>query len=618
MRWDGGGGTSGRRGGGRAFSAGDIARRLLLERFAPAAVLVNQRGHVVYYHGDTEICLAQPAGEPTQDLLAIARKGLGGKLRAALRKAVDEDAEVHVEGIRIVGHDRMRQIAVTVTPVDGRFERLFLVTFQERPESGAELPSPGIEVGLADEAVVRQLEFELHATREDLQSTIEEMETANEELKASNEEVMSMNEELQSANEELETSKEELQSLNEELSAVNSQLQDKVEELEASNNDFINLLNSSDVATVFLDMDLRIKRFTPNANRLLNLIPSDVRRPFTDITHNLDDPKLHEDAAAVVASLAMREREVAGRDGRWFIRRILPYRTHDNKIEGVVITFADITLVKKADEELTAMNQTLEQRVFERTEEALRARDLAEQANRAKSSFLAAMSHDLRTPLNGILGYSEAVLSGAIDAHCDDRVRSYIATIHAAGKHLLALINDILDLSALDAGKLDLYDSVLRPAEIADACLRLVSGVAQQSGVEVKIAVPKGFPRLRADERRVVQIVVNVLGNAIKFSPRGSMVTLSVRLDADDAIAIAIEDRGPGMSPEQVKRALEPFTQIDNMTARSKEGTGLGLPIAKSLAEAHGGSLLVDSHVGAGTAVTIRFPPDRTVRAGRQ
>jgi two-component system CheB/CheR fusion protein len=198
-------------------------------------------------------------------------------------------------------------------------------------------------VDVEESSVVQQLENDLRATREDLQSTIEELESSNEELKASNEEVMSMNEELQSTNEELETSKEELQSLNEELTTVNSQLQDKVEDLDAANSDLTNLMAATDIATVFLDTELRIKRFTPPTSRLLNLLATDIGRPFRDFAPRFEDEDLLRDAERVLETLARSEKEVHTDEDHWYLRRILPYRTRDDRISGVVITFIDVT-----------------------------------------------------------------------------------------------------------------------------------------------------------------------------------------------------------------------------------------------------------------------------------
>jgi two-component system CheB/CheR fusion protein len=200
-----------------------------------------------------------------------------------------------------------------------------------------------------EESLVRQLESELQTTQEDLQSTIEEMEAANEELKVSNEEVMSMNEELQSTNEELETSKEEMQSLNEELSTVNVQLQEKIEELEAANSDVANLLRCSDVAIMFLDTHFRIKRFTPLVTRLFKLIASDLGREFSDIAPKFTDANLQEDMEGVLRTLSPRDKQVQAADGSWWSRRITPYQTPDNRVEGVTITFHDVTRLKVAD-----------------------------------------------------------------------------------------------------------------------------------------------------------------------------------------------------------------------------------------------------------------------------
>lgn len=325
----------------------ELAQRVLLEEFVPAAVLINRKYEILYFFGPISRYLDVPSGEPTQDLMAMAREGLRTKLRAATNQASRDGETVTVGDVRVKRSDGYHPVTVTVKPVQRPrdAEGLLLITFADSAEGA---PAPVVPVSDAEDSVVRQLEFELRATKEDLQSTIEELESANEELKGSNEEVMSMNEELQSANEELETSKEELQSLNEELSTVNNQLQEKVEDLETANNDMANLLNCTDVATVFLDGSLCIKRFTPATSRLFNLIATDVRRPIGDITKKFTDDALLHDAAQVLRDLMPQEQEVYTEDGRWCIRRILPYRTTDNRIEGVVITFSDVTELKRA------------------------------------------------------------------------------------------------------------------------------------------------------------------------------------------------------------------------------------------------------------------------------
>jgi two-component system CheB/CheR fusion protein len=332
-----------------------VAQRLLLEQFAPAAVLINRKYEIFYYFGPCVRYLELPTGQPTHDLSLMAREGLRTKLRGAVHRAIRDGASVVLAGVQVKRNGSYHPVPVTVRPVQApkAAEGLLLVTFEDEAP-GTRAPSPPGPEGQGepgDESALRQLEYELKATREDLQSTIEELESSNEELKASNEESMSMNEELQSANEELETSKEELQSLNEEPSTVNNQLQEKVEELEKANNDMANLLNCTDIATVFLDAAFRIKLFTPAARKLFNLIATDVGRPAGDITARFNDPELVGDAQQVLQQLVPREKEVLTAEGFWWARRIMPYRTRDNRIDGVVITFVDITERKKAADE---------------------------------------------------------------------------------------------------------------------------------------------------------------------------------------------------------------------------------------------------------------------------
>jgi two-component system CheB/CheR fusion protein len=321
-------------------------QRILLDRFAPASVVINRRSEILFFSGPVDQFLTQPPGPPTHDLIARLREGLQSRLRSMVHRAVSEGRPQSESGARVRRDSTWHRVRVTVEPIKLSTEHdgLLMVSFADeeadRPptaDAGPATPPEGDE-----DSVVRQLEDELRTSREDLQSTIEELETSNEELRAANEEVMSVNEELQSTNEELETSKEELQSLNEELSTVNAQLQTKVEELERANNDLNNLLTSTNIATVFLDPLLRIRLFTPAATRLFTLIPSDIGRPLADIAQQFTDPALLADAQAVLDRLTPRQAEVQAAEGRRYVRQILPYRTQDGRIDGVVLTFSDV------------------------------------------------------------------------------------------------------------------------------------------------------------------------------------------------------------------------------------------------------------------------------------
>ncbi|SLN67415.1 Blue-light-activated protein [Roseovarius gaetbuli] len=326
----------------RGLRLAELSNKLLVDRYAPAAVLIDARMETLFVQGPADQYLKVPTGEASQDLLDMARDGLRAKLGSTIRRAFKTDQDVTASGtVTRAGHNVPVSIAAYPMVVDGI--KLVLVTFADTPVIKASIDS---EEGPKDSALHTQFEQELEATRLELQNTIREYELSTEELKASNEEAMSMNEEFQSTNEELETSKEELQSLNEELTTVNTELQQKVEDERHLTDDLNNLLSSSGIATLFLDRDLKIMRFTPATRQLFNVIANDVGRPFSDITGKIDDPKLLEDAVTVLQDLTPSELEVRADGDKWFIRRILPYRTQDGKIDGVVITFSEVTDLK--------------------------------------------------------------------------------------------------------------------------------------------------------------------------------------------------------------------------------------------------------------------------------
>ena len=326
---------------------GEIAQRALLESHTPAAVLVQAVNHrALYFHGSTDKFLSQPRGDADWVITGLVRDGLRIKLRAALHRADREDRSVQVDA-RMERDGRQVPVRMCIEPLqrDG-LERMHLVTFLELPPD-IQAPTPQAASPF-ESTLLRRLEQELLETRRELQSTVEDLETANQELRVSNEEALSMNEELQSSNEELETSQEELQSVNEELNTVNRQLEEKLHELEQSHADLSNLLVSTHIPTLFLDRDLRIQRYTPAATGLFRLIPSDLYRPIQDITSNLEDEALPGDIHAVLEKQAVREAEVRSKDGRHFLRRVLPYLSGDDDVHGAVLTFTDISELRRA------------------------------------------------------------------------------------------------------------------------------------------------------------------------------------------------------------------------------------------------------------------------------
>jgi two-component system CheB/CheR fusion protein len=327
-----------------AARTAETLQRAILSRFAPPSVVVDGQGQVVYIQGRTGLYLEPPEGSPSADLLKMCREGLASSLASALRNVRSSGQSTRRHRVRVRSNGDYSEVDLTVAPLedDQALRDMLLVTFtpSKALPGTPEQDASSTDTEADDDR--QQLERELLYTRESLQSTVEELETANEELQSSNEELQSTNEELQSANEELETSKEEMQALNEELKTVNDELEAKVEDLARANDDMNNLLNSMQVATVFLDGHLRVKRYTDKAKESIPLIESDVGRPISDLAVQLDTSELPERCRRVLATLVPDEFEAVGPRGGRHLVRIMPYRTADNVIDGVVVTIVEL------------------------------------------------------------------------------------------------------------------------------------------------------------------------------------------------------------------------------------------------------------------------------------
>jgi two-component system CheB/CheR fusion protein len=329
----------------------NLAERIVLENYAPPSVLINEQYEILHFIGQTDKYLAPPTGKASFNILKMAREGLEYKLSTTLRKADKQKTTIISKGLKIKDKNTFRSIDLIVRPLteSGITQGFMLVMFEDKtPPAPVKKKRSAKEVSV--DPYVASLEMELQSTKEYLQTTNEELETSNEELKSTNEELQSVNEELQSTNEELETSKEELQSTNEELVTVNTELQKKVAELSESNNDINNLLASTEIGTIFLDIDLFIKRFTPAITKLFNLIHTDIGRPISDITYSIQLENLYEHCQKVLNTLIRQEIEVQDKNGAWYSLRIMPYRTVENVIDGVIITLVDISLLKEANQ----------------------------------------------------------------------------------------------------------------------------------------------------------------------------------------------------------------------------------------------------------------------------
>jgi two-component system CheB/CheR fusion protein len=331
-----------------------LSDQLLLKDFTPPSVLVNEFGDIIYIHGHTGKYLEPAVGKANLNIFAMLREGLRNDFLPSFRRAVNKKETVILNNVKIGtnGHTQILNIEIKWIDKPELLYGTLMIVFKDAKEIPEIHTDPRHRRKVLTTKMQKELEDELHSMREEMQNTLEEVQTSQEELRSTNEELQSTNEELQSTNEELTTSKEEMQSLNEELQTVNAELQAKVEDFSRVNNDMKNLLNSTEIATLFLDKELNIRRYTMEATKIFKLIKSDIGRPFTDQVSDLVYPTLVDDTIEVLRTLIFLEKQIPTRDGRWFLIRIMPYRTFDDRIDGLVITFINITDHKKIEERL--------------------------------------------------------------------------------------------------------------------------------------------------------------------------------------------------------------------------------------------------------------------------
>ena len=682
----------------------EVVERQLLETYAPAAVVVDDSYRALYFSGPTDRYLRIPPGEASPDVLPMLREGLASRFRAAVRQASREHAGVSIGGARIRRNGDFVSVRISARPLQHDGAELVLVNFVDEPEPAA--------VGTAetpDEASrAVQLEQELEDTRKELESTIRELEDSNQELNAINEEALSINEEYQSTNEELETAKEELQSLNEELTTTNNQLQETLDRQRRTSDDLQNILNSSDAATLFLDQNLNIRFFTPSAASLFNLIASDIGRPLADFANPFSGFDLIADARQVLADLATIGREARSTSGAWYTYRTSPYRTQDNRIEGVVISLSDISGAKAVELEVgaarayaeaiidtvqeplivldEAMNVVSASRSFYRffgasaddtvdrplvdsdarhldvpalrafldrvkgssdnvqsseievdlpeighrilvvTAEHIRhdeaatrwilislkditdvrhseqqlaaSRAAAEQANLAKSRFLAAVSHDLRQPLQTL-----TLLHGALRREAKtERLVELLGRAEETFDSMSGMLNALLDINQLESG-------TIQPQAVDFPINDLLGRLDSEFGLHAR-AHGLGWRVVRCrlgvhtDPRLLEQMLRNLLSNAIRYTEEGR-VLLGCRRRGDK-LRIEVWDTGIGMAEEELPNI---FGEYQRVTKRAGGGSlGLGLAIVQRLGELLDHAIGARSQLNKGSVFTIEVP----------
>ncbi len=559
---------------------GELCRRLVLETYAPAAALINAKGECVHLLGATDRYLRVPAGPPTHDLIAMTPQSLRSKMRSAVQQCRREATRQSVGGCSVEGPGGPIHFRLDVQQVSSEGEALLLIGFVDQP---APDPKRGEGLAGADASRVAELEAELEASRTELQTAIHNLELSSEEQKAINEEALSVAEEFQSTNEELLTSKEELQSLNEELTALNGQLHESLERQKTSANDLQNILYSTDLAMLFLDAQLNIRFFTPATRSLFNLIATDVGRPLADLASMAPDLDLTPAALGVLDSRTPIEREIETAAGLFFARRILPYRTADNGVEGVVVTFTDITERKHAAQALEA------------------ARIKAEQADAAKSRFLAVASHDLRQPLQ-TLALIEGLLLSRTDL--DERAAGLVTRLGQTVGAMTGMFNTLLDINQIEAG-------VIHPEPVSFPVQEMLGRLRDECALQArtqKLDLRLVDCRLwiHSDPRLLEQMIRNLISNALKYTTRGKVLIGCRR--RGKALAIEVWDTGIGIAPGQLGAIFEAYHQIDNAARERARGLGLGLSIVDRLARLLDLGLSVRSSPAKGSVFTIEIP----------
>ena len=706
----------------RQFSYAELHQRALAQ-YAPPSAVVDREGNIVHMSEQAGRFLRMAGGEPSRSLLTLVLPELRLELRSAMYQATQNEASVECRPIELNEHKELGTVAMTVRPFrDEEAETDFLLVVFDRYEHPQDKAAPARPDGSHD-VVLAQLEAELQRKREQLQETIENAEVSTEELRASNEELQAINEELRSATEELETSKEELQSVNEELVTVNYELKVKVEETGKANDDLNNLIASTDIATIFVDSGLRIKRFTPRAADLFSIIASDVGRSLLDLTHKLDYDHLAEDVSATFDTLRVVEREVRSTEGRCYIVRLLPYRTNEDRIEGAVMTFFDITARRQAEEQARAsearmrmvaesandyaiitmdeegratswnkgaealfgyteqevLGDTLERLFVPEDREAgvpfdelrraredgraederwhlrkdgsrffcsgvttplrngdmhgyakiardVTARESREQAREhasmvreqnvrsdaasaaaLKDEFLAVMAHELRHPLNMININVELLARMPELRHSPTFLRA-ASIIRNSVLSQAKIIDDLMDMSRVRTGKLSLTMAPVLPERVARGIVEVMRADPAAQDVAIELSGGADGLYVMADAVRLEQVLMNLLSNALKFTPKGGRIAVHLGRE-NNGVRIDVTDSGQGIAPSFLPHVFDMYGQSVAVTTRTKGGLGIGLALVREIIVLHDGRVEAFSEgIGKGARFSVWLP----------
>ncbi|MFN4259461.1 MAG: chemotaxis protein CheB [Gemmataceae bacterium] len=672
----------------------------LLDAFVPSSLLVNENLELVQVFGDANRYLRMKKGRLSKNILDMVDADLKTVLSGALAQVRLEKTPVSYKGLRVRFAEGERLVNLTINPfLNPRHHAFFsLIILEEQGGAPPPLSASEVNIRQASREQIESLETELRYTKENLQATIEEMETSNEELQATNEELVASNEELQSTN-------EELHSVNEELYTVNAEYQKKITELTELTADMDNLLESTQVHTLFLDRNRCIRKFTPRMAETFNLLPQDIGRRIDTFTTSIDCPTLMNDILKVMESGDIIERQVQDHHQRHYMLRILPYRAK-NPIDGVVLTLIDLTNLKCAEAEARRKDAQLSnilnysphlvfikdlQGRYQVVDEAFKklagyepvgktaydifpqetadalarvdrqalgegkaveaevviprpdgphtylavvfpyrednrqilgicgiatdvtrlkhAERQAREAVEQRDRFLAMLSHELRNPLGAIIS-AVGVLER--DSASPLEHQESLHVLQRQADQMSRLLDDLLDVSRITQDKIYLRKELVNLQEVIDEAVRVVRPIVAQQSLTLDLEKNVGDLSIIGDSTRLQQMMVNLLKNAVKYTPSGGRITL--RLDQENGqVVIRIKDTGMGISPTMLEKVFDLFVQANDTLDRSHGGLGVGLTLVKAIAQLHGGAVQAYSQgPGTGCEFIIRLPVGKT------
>ncbi len=554
----------------------------ILEKFMPPSVLVDEQGQILHTFTGAGRFLTNNDGRYSSNILDRVVEDLRVAISTAMRRCTPENEVSHYSNVPIHLGDGDKIICdLTVMLIEDALERFqsYLIQIFEHEEKLVD-PDPSAALSFASLPAEQMsaMEAELRYVKESLQATIEELETSNEELQATNEELVASNEELQSTN-------EELHSVNEELYTVNSEHQKKITELSELTRDMDNLLQSTEIHTIFLDNELCIRKFTPNVAEKFNFLPQDIGRRIDQFTNNIDCEDIAERIEAVIEAGEISESEVQDLDGRWFLMRILPYRechaepdAKERNVEGVLLTLVDVTKLREVATEL---------------EESVQRRD----------EFLAMLSHELRNPLGAVLSALSVFATG------DDERRNVAAdVVKRQASHMSLLLDDLLDVSRVSQGKIQLDKETFELREIVEPAFEIVEPMFTQRNQQLGRLISGDAMFVLGSKPRLIQVLVNLLTNASKYSNVDQKIVLEIQRNGETG-TIRVADNGAGIREDLLSKVFDMFAQSQRNLDRSDGGLGVGLTLVKSLVVLHGGKVLAKSEgEGKGSEFMVELP----------